>query len=444
MNLRAALLLTLLGLPAVLLLAFGPRGAHDVPADRVVLRYWEKWTGVESVPMERIVERFNRTVGADEGIWVEYIAVSNVEKRTLIATAGGDPPDIAGLFDKIIPQFADQGALLPLDQLAVEHEIDLAGLRPIWLEICRYDGRLYALPSTPYTIGLYYNRRLFREAGLDPDQPPRTIAAFDECVRRLTRRDDGGAITQLGFTTSPGMLGWWHWVWPMFFDAQLWDGQRYRLDTPRARAAYDWIAARRDELGRPQLLRFEATAGAIEGMQNPFLAERLAMVFQGPWMSNWIASYAPELDYGVAPFPSVTAERRNVFASSDVFVIPRGARHPREALRFLRYLMRQDVLEELCRLQCKVSPFREPRPDFFAGHPNPDIAVFEQMADSPHAFGYPAMPMFAEVNTELLHLLENVIRGTLPPGQAVTASQQHVDAIVQRYQDMARRREAAP
>jgi ABC-type glycerol-3-phosphate transport system substrate-binding protein len=443
MNVRSAILLIVLGIPAVVLLAFGPRGQVNVPRDRTVIRYWEKWTGVEAEAMQRIVDRFNETVGADQRIWVEYNAVSNVDQRTLIATAGGDPPDVAGLFDHVVPQFADQGALTPLDGLAAEFGIDLEAFKPVWLEIGRYQGRLYALPSTPYTIALYYNRRLFREANLDPDRPPQTIAGLDEYARRLTRRDAGGKIIQMGFTTSPAMLGWWHWVWPCFFDARLWDGNRFCLDTPEGRATYQWIAERRAQLGLADALAFEATAGAIEGSQNPFLSERLAMVFQGPWVSNWVRAYAPSLDYGVAPFPSITRERQNVFASCDVFVIPSGSRHPRAAMQFLSFVLRQDVMEALCSAHCKVSPFRDPGPDFFATHPNPHIQVFDEMARSRHAFGYPSMPMFAQASSEMLFLLESVLRGVRNPDEALRMTRQKIDSIVDDYQRMAAKRRQA-
>lgn len=443
MNVRTVFLLVLLGAPAVGLLTFGPRGQVDVPPGRTVIRYWEKWTGVEALAMQRIVDQFNDTIGAEKGIWVEYAAVSNVEQRTLIATAGGDPPDVAGLYDHVVPQFADQGALGELGGLVEEFGIDPEAFKPIWLEICRYQGKLYALPSTPYTIALYYNRRLFREAGLDPDCPPGTIAELTEYARRLTKRDATGKIVQMGFTPAPAMLGWWHWVWPCFFNARLWDGERFHLASPEGRAAVQWIAAQRRELGVADALAFEATAGAIEGPQNPFLSERLAMVFQGPWVSNWVRTYTPSLDYGVAPFPSVSRERPNVFASTDVFVIPQGSRHPREAMTFLRFVLQQGIMEELCCAHCKVSPFRAPRPGFFAKHPNPHIRVFDEMARSEYAFGYPKMPTWAHVWTETLFMLESVLRGVRDAEEALSMTQRKVDDIVSEYQYMTAKRRPA-
>lgn len=444
---RSAILTLILGLPAVALLAFGPRGHVEAPPGRTVVQYWEKWTGVEGAAIERLIDRYNATAGADANIWVDYNALGDVDKRMLIATAGGDPPDLAGLPDRFLATYADAGALLPLDDLVRESGIDLAAFKPIWLEICRYErrgphasgapgaddgGRLYGLPSTPFTIALYYNRALFRAAGLDPDRPPRTTAELNEYYLKLTRIENG-RIVQCGFTTSPSMLGWWQWVWPYFFGGELWRDGRFTLDTPATHAALDWIVQRRNAVGNGRMLAFEASAGAIESAQNPFLSGRLAMVFQGPWLANWARVYAPDLDYGVAAFPGVAADHTPVFASTDVFVIPRGARHVREAMHLLAWLTRQENLEELCRLHGKVSPFREPLPSFFADHPNPHIRAFERLAASPHTFGFPKMPTFAQADAATLQMLESVLRQTATPQQAIELAQRRMEAVVSEY-----------
>jgi ABC-type glycerol-3-phosphate transport system substrate-binding protein len=434
MTIRSAILIIALGLPAVLLLAFGPRGRHDAPEGRTIIRYWEKWSGVEGLAMQRIVDEFNDGPGAEAGIWVDYNAISNVDQRTLIAAAGGDPPDLAGLYDFVLPQFADQGALLPLDDLVTEFGIDQSQFKPVWWSIGQYDGRLYGLPSAPYTIALFYNKRLFREAGLDPEKPPRTIAELDEYTRRLTLKADDGRIVQMGFTVAPRMLGWWHWVWPQFFYADLWDGRAFHLDTPEGLAAFTWIDNIRTEIGRTASGNFEMTAAVIEGAENPFLNERLAMMYQGPWIVNWINKYTPSLEYGVAAFPGVTAERTPVLVSSDVYVIPKGAPHAREAMTFLAYLMRQDVMERLCREHGKVSPFREPGAAFYTGHPNQHIRLFDGLADSPYAFGYPKMPTFKEASMEMLVVLEDLLQGKRTPGEAAAIAQASIDDDVSEYQ----------
>ena len=79
---------------------------------------------------------------------------------------------------------------------------------------------------------------------------------------------------------------------------------------------------------------------------------------------------------------------------------------------------------------------------FHAGHPNPHIRVFEDMARSEYAFGYPKMPMFSEASRIMLVLLESVLRNTSVPEEALRLAQQKADAIVADYQEMAAKRAA--
>ena len=78
-------------------IAYGPRPHATAPPGRVTVTYWEKWAGMEADAMRAIVNDFNETVGAEKGIYVEYLSLANVHYKTLAATAGGIPPDIAGL-----------------------------------------------------------------------------------------------------------------------------------------------------------------------------------------------------------------------------------------------------------------------------------------------------------------------------------------------------------
>src|SRR4051812_19283620 len=116
-------IVTALGIGAVLLLAFGPGAGDEFPKDAVVVDYWEKWTGDEEAAMRQIVTDFNATVGRERHIFVRYLSTSGVAQKTLIATAAGVPPDVAGLYNQDIPQFASMDALEPLDAMATSRGI---------------------------------------------------------------------------------------------------------------------------------------------------------------------------------------------------------------------------------------------------------------------------------------------------------------------------------
>src|SRR5215212_3109234 len=74
----------------------------EEPAERsdfVKVQYWEKWTGDEAAQMRQIVDQFNSTIGREKHIRVEFTSMGEVDQKTLVATAAGVPPDIAGLWE---------------------------------------------------------------------------------------------------------------------------------------------------------------------------------------------------------------------------------------------------------------------------------------------------------------------------------------------------------
>jgi multiple sugar transport system substrate-binding protein len=104
--------------------AFGPRGGKERSDGRLVLDYWEKWTGLEGRAMIKIVDEFN---ASQDRIFVRYFSTSGIDQKTKVAIAGGDPPDIVGLWNPNVAGFAASGAILPLSDIAgrPEHAIRL-------------------------------------------------------------------------------------------------------------------------------------------------------------------------------------------------------------------------------------------------------------------------------------------------------------------------------
>src|SRR3954464_14473074 len=78
----------------------------------VHISYWEKWTGFEGDAMRAVVDAFNRK---QSRVFVDVLTVSQVDQKMLLATAGGNPPDVAGLWARNVNSFAVKKALRPLD-----------------------------------------------------------------------------------------------------------------------------------------------------------------------------------------------------------------------------------------------------------------------------------------------------------------------------------------
>lgn len=405
--------------------------------ERINVSYWEKWVGPEEAATRAAVDAFNRS---QNRYYVEYFVQSPIDRKTLVATAGGDPPDVAGLWIQNIASFADAGALTPLDDFirrdGLTPEQWLSRYYPVYARAVSHGGFVYAGISTPATIALHWNKTLFREAGLDPEQPPRTVQELDEFARRLTKRDPKtGELLQVGFL--PQEPGWWPWIFCRWFGGQLFDGQRITLATdPQNRAAMEWVAGYTKTLGRDAVTSFASGfAGLWASPQSGFFSGKVAMIFQGVWFNNYIRQYKPGLDYGVAPTWPVATPGVDDFAmaEADMLVIPRGARQPEGAWEFIKYMnsnnpraqSREELqgMELLCFLQEKNSALREWSPFFAGHHPHPQIAIFRQLSASPHAEFVPDMGIWTEYEREMLTAFAQVRLLMVTPEQALGEAQ---------------------
>jgi len=401
---------SLVPVAAAFLLAAPSTGvrASEGPAGRVVVTYWEKWTNFEKDAMQAIVDRYN---ASQEKVFVRFVSTSQIDRKLLLATAGGNPPDVAGFWSHTVVNYADRGALTPLEPLMARDGLSVDDYLPSIMDCCRYRGFVWGLPSTPATVALHYNRRLFREAGLDPDKPPTTIAELDEYSRRLTKTDDEGNFTQMGFLpTDPG---WWGPFWGFWFGGELADpdGERILCDSPENIRAFEWFQSYVEDYDYRKVRFFEATyRGQFASPSNSFMAERVAMQLQGVWMAAFIREHGPDLDWAVAPFPSETysPDAPGTVVESDILVIPRGARHVEEAWDFIRFVQRQRNMEDLCLGQGKFSPLREVSEEFYARHPNPFIRTFRRLAESPNAKAVPRIGVWSEYRDEVAAAVQSI------------------------------------
>jgi multiple sugar transport system substrate-binding protein len=466
------LVISVIAVVAASLLAFGPRGDRALPKDRVVVDYWEKWTGNEEQQMRTIVDEFNQTVGAEKGIFVRMVSTAAVNQKTLVATAAGVPPDIAGLYDQNLVQFAAMDALEPLEDLAAERGITASYYKPVYWNACNYDGHLYALISTPMTVALHYSRRAFAESaealradGLDPDRPPRTIDELDAYAKVLDVVDAQGHVTRAGFL--PMEPNWFINFVSFWFGGSFWDAktEQFTLTDPKVVAAYRWIQSYSKRLGKDAMTTFQSGFGNFDSPQNAFLAGQVAMEQQGPWMANFIYKLKPQMstvrwskdeemklplserlknyEWAAAPFPSAVPGMEDVtYCGFDVLAIPRGARHRREAFEFIAWINRQDVMEKLNKLHCKNSPLAVVSDDFLNHHPNPYVDVFERLALSPNARAAPQIPIMPEVISELTNLAQQVSLLQVEPEPALAEIQSRLQAKYDLFMKQQRARRA--
>jgi len=390
---------------------------------RIIVNYWEKWTGFEGEAMDAVVADFN---ASQTNIVVKKLVISNIERKMMLATAGGNPPDLVGLWSHYVPVYAEKGALTPLDTMIEEAGIKREDYIKIFWDACKHKGFVWALPSTPATVALHWNKKMFRDAGLDPEHPPQSLEELDKMGEQITvveverngetkrirfpeltaqeREDYAFDIVTLGYT--PSEPGWWNPLWGYWFGAKLVGGEDNRTimaDSPEMIETYEWFQSYTKKYGLDNLRQFGAAFGNFSSPQNPYIAEQVAMVIQGVWMYNFIEKYAPNLEWAAAPFPSRYPEKypNTTLAECDCLVIPKGARHAKEAFEFIKYVNTQGPMEKLNLGQRKFSPLKKVSPDFVKKHPNPYINVFMELARSPNVYMVPPLSIWNEYAEEM-------------------------------------------
>src|SRR5689334_6813434 len=109
----------------------------QVRDNKVHVVYWEKWTGFEADAMRAVVDVFNTS---QDRIHVDLLTVSGIENKLLLAAAGGVPPDVAGLYGPNVATYADDNAVMPLDEYCRRARLTRDHYIPAYWDIGTYRG----------------------------------------------------------------------------------------------------------------------------------------------------------------------------------------------------------------------------------------------------------------------------------------------------------------
>jgi multiple sugar transport system substrate-binding protein len=276
--------------------------------------------------------------------------------RLSTSFAGGRPPDLFLLNYRFYGQFASRDVLEPIQERLNESEVFAAeDFYPQALEAFERDGELICLPQNISSLVVYYNRDLFRKAGIAEPKAGWTWNQMVERAIRLTRdRDGDGNIDVYGLGVEPEIIRLAPFVWSN--GGELVDDEqnptRFTLDTPEAQEAMQAFFDLRDKhLVIPSDQEREA-----EDEEARFLNGTLGM-YMSSRRSTPSLRTIEDFDWDIAPLPR-HKEQAGIL-HSDAYCMTRASNDKDAAWRFMEFALGPEGQEITARSGRTVPSLKE-------------------------------------------------------------------------------------
>ncbi|WP_432102582.1 extracellular solute-binding protein [Streptomyces sp. bgisy091] len=279
---------------------------------------------------------------------------------------GKSQPDVFYAYFTDLQQVLDNDGAEDISAYVNDKSVPaLKDIQPQVLDVARKDGKLYALPTSNYTMGLMINRKLFTQAGLDPDTPP---ATWDE-VRAASKKIAALGKGIAGFGEySAGNNGGWHFTATQYgLGGEVVDasGKKAAFNDDKGKQVLQQLHDMRwkdDSMGQTQLLKWG-------DLQKQIATDKLGMFLAAP---DDIAYMVQQLgakyeNFGLGPIPGAQG---TLFGGNN-YMVKKGS-SPDKIKAAVAWLNFKNLTPgagqfEWARTKADKLPVGLPQPNFFTG-----------------------------------------------------------------------------
>lgn len=325
---------SLVALAALAFAGASPAGAED-------LQMWER-SGGNAGMVDALVAAWN-VKNPDRKINLTYIPHTEMVPKIAQAIASGEVPDLMGMDLIYGPQFEAAGQLVDITD-KIKDWPELKSASPGHMAVSTYEGRLYGVPLYADVSALFYNKDLFRKAGLDPEKPPTSLAEIREYADKITAL--GGDVKGYFlpgscagcniFTVGPLM-------WASGATIEPKDASDEPLQGEGVKEVLQWAR----DLIRAGDVHEDARAETGETFHLRFGSGKLGMMGTGNFNITLAKEQNPTMDFGIALLPGAKSGDVASFAGGDIVTIPNGSKRVDDAVDFMHFLLSDDTQVEV-------------------------------------------------------------------------------------------------
>jgi multiple sugar transport system substrate-binding protein len=313
--------------------------------EQIVLRF-ANWATAEEATRDTFLKAIDEFKETHPNVEIELIALpfDQVRPQLITMSAGGNPPDIVQLNGAWPHELGAMGVLRDLTELASDEYLadNYAG----GLDAGVYDGTLYAVPIGLTPHGLWWNKKLFEQAGLDPNSPPKTMDELNEVMATL-KANLPEDVYPIGVDTTKidyALTGFWPWM--------LTEGARplyngnYDFTDPATVKAFEWLNMIAEEGYTPLGLQ-------IKEERELMAKGKIVMKLDGPYVAGIMRSLNPEFEgdglyetFGLTSVPVGDLGQPVTLADLHQIGISTQCKYPEIAWEFIEFFNTNDVALE--------------------------------------------------------------------------------------------------
>lgn len=182
--------------------------AQPTASGPVKVTFWHAMGGNNGKIVDELVKRFNDSQNKYIVEAVFQGTYDDALDKLRAGLPGGNVPSIIQVYEIGSRFMIDSKATTPVQQFIDEDKYSLTDFETNVLNYYTFDGKLNSFPFNSSNPILYFNKNAFREAGLDPEKPPKTYEEIVDAAKKLTVRDSAGQITRPGL--SMAIYGWFY------------------------------------------------------------------------------------------------------------------------------------------------------------------------------------------------------------------------------------------
>lgn len=310
---------------------------------KTTLDFWSFWgSGARQEVIEEIIDDFNASQDKIE-VKYSYQPWGDIWTKSLSSITAGNPPDVIVQDINSVAQRAEAQQATNLSEYIEEGFSD--EFYPQLWDTVEYEGDAYAVPFNTDTQVIFYNKTLFKEAGISKEQLPQTWEELETVARKLDVKN-GDDFERIGFYPL------WNLgadVWALNADDGVsWfdKDENVKIDTDNKVEALEWILDWQEYYGQDTINRLEAEFGS--GVADPFISGLVAMRAQNINYYSSLAENAPDdFEFGVIQIPEKESGSGHwSWGGGFVLEVPYGAKDPEASYEFIKYLSTPEVQEK--------------------------------------------------------------------------------------------------